>query len=224
MSNDKFQDKYNEVFQSLKEEKMNWDFDDFLKKAEGNQEEVSADEAPIIPLQGTKPSLPKWFWMAASVVILLSVGFLFNDNQNREVADQAKLVENEIQKQKNDFINENHNPNSQVAVHITDSVSGPKQDSIFVENSIAEKDVLDEILSKKSRIKKESKPRYVDNSGLKNKTFKDSIGYKDSYVIVNGKRIENVEEAINVTRYSFQVMAANVNQALHTQVMDNVDN
>lgn len=222
MSNDKFQDKYNEIFQGLKEEKMNWDFEDFLQKAEGS--DISADEAPIIPIQSKKPSLPKWFWMAASAVILLSVGFLFNDNQNREVADQAKLVENEIQKQKNDFINENHNPNSQVAVHITDSVSGPKQDSIFVENSIAEKDVLDEILSKKSRIKKESKPRYVDNSGLKNKTFKDSIGYKDSYVIVNGKRIENVEEAINVTRYSFQVMAANVNQALHTQVMDNVDN
>ncbi|WP_435523992.1 hypothetical protein [Chryseobacterium indoltheticum] len=72
-------------------------------------------------------------------------------------------------------------------------------------------------------MKKESKPRYVENSGFKNKTFKDSIGYKDSYVIVNGKRIENVEEAINATRYSFQVMAHNVNQALHTQVMDNVD-
>lgn len=221
MSNDKFQDKYNEIFQDLKEEKMNWDFEDFLQKAEAS--EISTGKAPIIPIQSKKPSLPKWFWMAASAVILLSVGFLFNDNQNGEVADQAKLVENEIQKQKNDFINENHNPNSQVAVHITDSVSGPKQDSIFVDNSIAEKDVLDEILSKKSRIKKESKPRYVDNSGLKNKTFKDSIGYKDSYVIVNGKRIDNMEEAINVTKYSFQVVANNVNQALAPKVMDNVD-
>lgn len=221
MSNDKFQNKYNEIFQGLKEERMNWDFEDFLQKAEGN--DISADEAPIIPIQGKKPSLPKWFWMAASAVILLSFGFLFNYNQNGEVVDQAKLVENEIQKQKNDFINENHNPNSQVAVHITDSVSGPKQDSIFVENSIAEKDVLDEILSKKSRIKKESKPRYVYNSGLKNQTLKDSTGYKDSYVIVNGKRIDNMEEAINITKYSFQVVANNVNQALAPKVMDNVD-
>ncbi|MCD0479449.1 hypothetical protein LPB90_13385 [Chryseobacterium sp. LC2016-29] len=223
MSKDKFQDKYNEVFQSLKEEKMNWDFDDFLKAAEGDQDEVSANETPIIPLQGKKPSLPKWFWMAASAVILLSVGFLFNYNQNGEVADQAKLVENEIQKQKNDFINENHNPNSQVAVHITDSVSGPKQDSIFVDNSIAEKDVLDEILSKKSRIKKESKPRYVYNAQKNNLDQKDSTGYKGSYVIVNGKRIDNMEEAINVTKYSFQVVANNVNQALAPKVMDNVD-
>ncbi|SUX47670.1 hypothetical protein [Chryseobacterium indoltheticum] len=222
MSNDKFQDKYNEIFQGLKEEKMNWNFEDFLQKAEGNI--VSENEVPIIPIQGKKPSLPKWFWMAASAVILLSFGFLFNDYQNGEAADQAKLVENEIQKQKTDFINENHNHDSQVAVHITDSVSGPKQDSIFVENPIAEKDVLDELLSKKSRIKKQSKPRYVYNSELKNNTSKDSTGYKDSYVIVNGKRIDNMEEAINVTRYSFQVMAANVNQALHTQVMDNVEN
>lgn len=222
MSNDKFQDKYNEIFQGLKEEKMNWNFEDFLQKAEGNI--VSENEVPIIPIQGKKPSLPKWFWMAASAVILLSFGFLFNDYQNGEAEDQAKLVENEIQKQKTDFINENHNHDSQVAVHITDSVSGPKQDSIFVEDPIAEKDVLDELLSKKSRIKKQSKPRYVYNSELKNNTSKDSTGYKDSYVIVNGKRIDNMEEAINVTRYSFQVMAANVNQALHTQVMDNVEN
>lgn len=221
MSNDKFQDKYNEIFQGLKEEKMNWNFEDFLQKAEGNI--VSENDAPIIPIQGKKPSPPKWFWMAASAVILLSFGFLFNDYQNGGTADQAKLVENEIQKQKTDFINENHNHDSQVAVHITDSVSGPKQDSIFVENPIAEKDVLDELLSKKSRIKKQSKPRYVYNSELKNNTSKDSTGYKDSYVIVNGKRIDNMEEAINITKYSFQVMANNVNQALAPKVMDNVD-
>ncbi|WP_276699884.1 hypothetical protein [Chryseobacterium sp.] len=221
MSKDKFQDKYDEIFQGLKEEKMNWNFEDFLQKAEGN--DISADETPIIPIQNKKPSLPKWFWMAASAVILLSVGFLFNNNQNGEVVDRAKLVENEIQKQKNDFINENHNPNSQVAVHITDSASGPKQDSIFVENSIAEKDVLDEILSKKSRIKKESKPRFVYNEQKNNLNQKDSTGYKGSYVIVNGKRIDNMEEAINVTKYSFQVVANNVNQALAPKVMDNVD-
>lgn len=221
MSNDKFQDKYNEVFQSLKEEKMNWDFEDFLKKAEGNDDEVS--EVPIIPIQGKKPSFPKWSWMAASVVILLSLGFIFNYNQNDEVNNQAQLVENEIQKQKSDFINENHNHDVQVAVHTVDSATGAKRDSIFIENSIAEKDVLDEILSKKSRIKKETKPRYVQNSVFKNNTLKDSTGYKDSYVIVNGKRIENMEEAINITKYSFQVMATNVNQALNTKVMDNVE-
>lgn len=225
MNKDKFQDKYNEVFQNLKEEKMNWDFEDFLQKAEGRDDDISSDDTPIIPINSKqKPTFPKWFWMAASAVILFALAFIFNFNQNNEMSNQAKLVENEIQKQKSDFINENHNHDVQVAVHTVDSASKAKKDSIFIENSIAEKDVLDEILSKKSRIKKESKPRFVENSGYNNKAFQDSIGYKDSYVIVNGKRIDNVEEAINVTRYSFQIMAANVNQALHHQVMDNVEN
>lgn len=222
MNNDKFQDKYNEIFQNLKEEKMNWDFEDFLKKAERNEDEISSNETLVIPIQAKKPSFPKWFWMAASAVILLGLAFIFNYNQTNGLNEQARLVENEIQKQKTEFINENHNHDVQVAVHTTDSASGAKKDSIFIENSIAEKDVLDEILSKKSRIKKESKPRYVYNS-QSNLSQKDSTGYKDSYVIVNGKRIENMEEAINVTKYSFQVVANNVNQALAPKVMDNVD-
>ena len=222
MNNDKFQDKYNEVFQSLKEEKMNWDFEDFLKKTEEKDDEFSSGETPVIPIESKKPSFPKWFWMAASAVILFGLAFIFNYNQSNGLNEKAKLVENEIQKQKSDFINENHNPDSQVAVHTVDSVSGAKKDSIFIENSIAEKDVLDEILSKKSRIKKESKPRFVYNSSA-NLSQKDSTGYKDSYVIVNGKRIENLEEAINVTKYSFQVVANNVNQALAPKVMDNVE-
>jgi len=222
MNNDKFQDKYNEIFQNLKEEKMNWDFEDFLKKAEGNEDEVSSNETPVIPIQAKKPSFPKWFWMAASAVILFGLAFIFNYNQTNGLNEQARLVENEIQKQKTEFINENHNHDVQVAVHTADSASGAKKDSIFIENSIAEKDVLDEILSKKSRIKKESKPRYVYNS-QGNLSKHDSTGYKDSYVIVNGKRIENMEEAINVTKYSFQVVANNVNQALAPKVMDNVD-
>ena len=218
MSNDQFQYKYKDVLKDLKGEKMNWDFEDFLQKAEGNVN----DEAEIIPIGNGKPSFPKWFWMAASVVLLFSVGLFFNYNQNADVENQAQLVENEIQKQKSDFIKENHEHQTQVAVLSSDSISGEKKDSIFQEVSLAEVDVLDKILSKKSRIKKETKPRYVSNSAVKN--IKDSTGYKDSYVIVNGKRIENMEEAINVTKYSFQVVANNMNQALtQPKVMDNVE-
>lgn len=54
----------------------------------------------------------------------------------------------------------------------------------------------------------------MNNSSFSNKALKDSTGYKNSYVIVNGKRIDNVEEAINVTKYSFQIFADNVSQKL----------
>lgn len=216
MNNDQYQDKYTQVLKDLKEEKMNWNFEDFLQKAE------SVDhEAETIPITKVKPSFPKWFWMAASVVIIFSIGLIFNYIQNAEVNNQS-LVENEIQKQKSDFINENHEHQTQVAVLNNDSISGAKKDSIFEENTLAETDVLDKILSKRSRIKKETKPRYVQNSDIKN--IKDSTGYRGSYVIVNGKRIDNMEEAINVTKYSLQVVANNVNQAFEQpKVMDNVE-
>jgi len=221
MNKDQYQDKYDEIFKDLKEEKMNWDFEDFLQKAES-----SNNEAEIIPLHNKKPSFPKWFWMAASVVLIFGVGFIFNlnQNQNADFQDKAKLVESQIQKQKSDFIKENHEHEKQVAVN-HDSISEAKKDSIFQENTLAEKDVLDEILSKKSRIKKQTKPRYVDNSHKKyNEAPADSTGYHNSYVIVNGKKIDNVEEAINITKYSFQVVANNVHQTLsQPKVMDNVD-
>lgn len=212
MSKDKFQDKYDEVFQDLKEERMEWDFEDFLKKAEGKDEVEKSGEAPVISIDSkNKPAFPKWFWMAASVVVLLSIGFIFNYNNHQSIETQAQMVENQIKSEKNSFIEENNE--QQVAVnHVSDSVNGIKQDSLFQENTIAEKDYLDEILPKRGRLKKERKPRYVDNSS--HQKAADSTGYKDSYVIVNGKRIENVEEAINVTKYSFQIFANNVSEKL----------
>lgn len=213
MSKDKFQDKYDEVFQDLKEEKMDWDFEDFLKKAEGKEGVEKNDEAPIIPIDSkNKPAFPKWFWMAASAVMLLSIGFVLNYN-HQSIKDQAQMVENQIKQQKNNFIEENNEQQVQVAVnHVSDSVAGARKDSLFQENIMAEKDYLDEILPKRGRLKKERKPRYVDNSSYGKAA--DSTGYKDSYVIVNGKRIENVEEAINVTKYSFQIFANNVSEKL----------
>jgi hypothetical protein len=212
MSKDKFQDKYDEIFRGIKEEKMDWDFEDFLKKAEGKEDEVQEQkETPIIPI-GTKanPSFPKWFWMAASVIVLLSAGFILNRNQHSQVEDQARLVESRIRQQKNNFIEENSEHQEQVAINpVNDSLSEAKKDSLFEGGKLAEKDVLDEILPKRGRLKKERKPKYVYNAS---KT--DSTGYKDSYVIVNGKRIDNVEEAINVTKYSFQIFANNVSEKL----------
>lgn len=221
MSKDQFQNKYDEIFHEIKEEKMEWSFEDFLQKAEGGDSE--SNEAPIIPLQKNKPSFPKWFWMAAGLVLLFSVGFLMN-NYRIGVAEREKLVKDEVLKQKSRFIEENNDHQEQVAVNHTDSISGVKKDSLFQENSVAEKDVMDEILPKRGRLKKESKPRFVDNSSYKTKkTLNDSTGYKDSYVIVNGKRIDNVDEAINITKYSFQIFANNVSEKLVQPAVVNDD-
>lgn len=214
MNKDQSQNKYDEIFRDIKEEKMDWSFEDFLQKTEEGAPGTETNDTPIIPLQKNKPSFPKWFWMAAGIVLVFSVGFFFNDYRTG-VIEKEQFVKNEVLKQKSKFIEENNDHQEQVAVNHTDSISGAKKDSIFQENSVAEKDVLDEILPKRGRLKKETRPRFVNNASFKNnKALKDSTGYKDSYVIVNGKRIDNVEEAINVTKYSFQIFANNVSEKL----------
>ncbi|UTX46942.1 hypothetical protein [Chryseobacterium sp. MA9] len=201
MKKDQLQDKYNEVFRDIKEEKMDWSFEDFLQTAEGAEPEQNI--APVIPLEEKKkPSFPKWFWMAASVMLVFSIG-LFLNNNNKDAQDKGKLVKDEILKQKSGFIEENSDHQEQVAVNHTDSISGVKKDSVFQDNQVAEKDVLDEILPKRGRLKKETRPRYVSNASNK-KNLNDSVSaYNDSYVIVNGKRISSEKEAIDVAKYSF---------------------
>lgn len=61
MSKDQFQNKYDEIFREIKEEKMDWNFEDFLQQTqEGNTE---TKDVPVIPLK-KKPSFPKWGWLA----------------------------------------------------------------------------------------------------------------------------------------------------------------
>ncbi|MDW9379723.1 hypothetical protein [Chryseobacterium sp. JV558] len=222
MKKDQLQDKYNEVFQNIKEEKMDWSFEDFLQTAEGAEPEQHI--APVIPLEEKKkPSFPKWFWMAASVMLVFSIGFFLNNN-NKDAQDKEKLVKDEILKQKSRFIEENSDHQEQVALNHTDSISGVKKDSVFQDNQVAEKDVMDEILPKRGRLKKETRPRYVSNTS-NNKSLNDSASaYNDSYVIVNGKRISSEKEAIDVAKYSFMKLGTEFKKTVaSSQKNENID-
>ena len=201
---------------------MNWSFEDFLQQTEEGTPE--AKDVPVIPLK-KKPSFPKWGWLAAGLLILLSIGFVFN-GLNSSVQDREKLVKDEVLKQKSGFIEENNDHQEQVAVNHTDSISGAKKDSIFQDNTVAEKDVMDEILPKRGRLKKESKPRYVNNSTIQNgKDANDSTQYDDSYVIVNGKRITSEKEAIDVAKYSFMKLGNEFKKTVATsQKNESIDN
>jgi len=119
MKKDTTDDQYKEITQELKEEKMNWDFEDFLEKTK--------QEEKIIPLvQKTKGgSFPKTFWMAASVILLVSVGIFYNYETKKSVKEQDHLVQNEILKQKDTFQQE-----TQLAVNQIDDSLKIKSDSI----------------------------------------------------------------------------------------------
>ena len=73
MNKDKFQDKYNEIFQEIREEKMNWNFDDFLAKTEEKPQ-----DAKIVPLH--KKSSKQWMYIAASLVLIAGFGIILKNN------------------------------------------------------------------------------------------------------------------------------------------------
>ena len=210
--------KYDKIFNELKEEKMNWDFEDFLAKAEEKEE--------IIPLnkKSSGGTISKFYWMAASLVLLISAGVFFKFNETKSIEDQDVFVKTEILKQKNDF----GNGNEIVALQTNDSVK-IVTDSL-VSDSVSHKDAADmveKILPKRGRIKRESRPQFVQNSPEKSakKPAEKNTDYNSNYVIINGQRIENEQEAIDLTKFSFRILSENVSKTVaSTEAMNSFNN
>ncbi len=216
MKTDRSQDKYNEIFQELRDEKMKWNFEDFLAEAE-------KEEKPVIKISEKKSaSFPKFYWLAASLVLLASVGAFFKFIQPSSIQEQNDLVKNEIIKQKDDF----GNGNEIVAVHSNDSLKTASDSLVTDSVSIGtDEDLMDKILPKRGRIKINSRPVYVqnDNAEKSAKKINENVsGYESNYVIINGQKIENEQEAIDLAKYSLQILSENVSKTVaHTDVLPN---
>ena len=78
-------------------------------------------------------------------------------------------------------------------------------------------DVIEKILPKRGRIKRQARPQFVDNSTPeKSATGKTAQNpeYQSNYVIINGQKIENEQEAIDLTKYSFRILSENVSKTV----------
>lgn len=205
MKTDKSQDKYSEIFQELREEKMNWDFEDFLAEAE-------KEEKSIIKITEKKSaSFPKFYWLAASLVLLASLGVFFKFIKEAGINDQNRLVKAEIIKQKETF-----NPEKGYAgLQQNDSI---KTDSLKNETEVsADPEIMDKILPKRGRIKRNMRSVYVENSTLEKsaqKIIETDPDYESNFVIINGQKIENEQEAIDVAKYSFRILSENVTKTV----------
>ncbi|MBW8361905.1 MAG: hypothetical protein K0M56_06925 [Kaistella sp.] len=218
MQNDKSQEKYSEIFRELKEEKMDWNFEDFLAKAENT--EIKSPE-----VSGKKgASFPKIFLMAASLVLLVSLGIVFKFFNGPTQTEQSLLVENEIRKQKNDF----ENSNIIAALQNEDSVT-VASDSLVSDSAISgnNEDVLDKILPKRGRLKKQVRPHFVQNSAPLKSAPVNSVSnsdYESDYVIINGQKIESEQEAIDLTKYSFRILSENMSKTVaQTDALNNLN-
>lgn len=204
------------LFKTLKDEKsetMDWDFDDFLKKA---------DVSKIIPLQKkTSFKISKIFWMAASVVLLFGLYFGYQNFTQNMIAEHNDQISEQIKNQKRDFNNENSvAANDEVNDSLkNDSDSAATEKPISKDEERAANETVDKILSKKGRIKKKTRQKYTYNeTNYKHKTTAVPE-YQDNYVMINGHKIKDEEEAIDVAKYSFQILSEKVNKTIASTVI-----
>lgn len=187
MNKDKFQVEYKEVFQKLKEEEMNWNFEDFLAKA----------EEKTIPVQKNN-STPKWYWLAASLVMLFGLVMFFNTDFNPTKLKNraATRIESQIE---------------------VSSLSNIKPDEEF---PLTKKIATEPALYKKSKYKKSAQnlAQHILKSTKKrhNTTPVDAEieEYNPDFVVVNGKPIASENEAINYTKNALEMLGGNINTAL----------
>ena len=220
MKKDQSEDQYKKITQELKEEKMNWDFEDFLKKTEENEK--------VIPLvqKAKGGSFPKNFWMAASIILLIAITVFFNYEKKSTLNTEDNFAKN-IQKTKDSLNQEFNLANNTVSdtlktkseIKVNDSTSTVEQ---------KESAIMDQILPKRGRIKKVTRERYVQVTTPKRNTPKNKIetsDYESNYVIINGQKIENEQEAIDLTKYSFQILSENVSKTMaQTDALNNLNN
>lgn len=220
MKKDQSQDKYKEIAQELKEEKMNWDFEDFLEKTKQEEKTI-----PLVK-KSKGGTFPKTFWMAASIILLISMGIFFNYERKNTISENDQLVQNEILRQKDTFQQE-----SNLAVNLINDTLRVKSDSIISDSArtveqINEADIIDQIVPKRGRINRNAQERYAEVSSpktLKEKT--QSSNYESNYVIINGQEIKNEQEAIDLTKYSFRILSENVSKTVaQTEVINSFTN
>ncbi|MGC4128754.1 MAG: hypothetical protein QM564_04180 [Bergeyella sp.] len=208
MSKDRFQDKYDEVFKDLKEEKMNWNFEDFLKKTEEKADaEPEERSGKVIPL----PFLSKYVWIAASTAILagLFFGVKYWNSGSQSVTEQDLMVKTEVEKQKGEIFNDN----TFAATEDTLKVQSEMKDSLSYEVSDPD-EVINKIVPKRGRMKKVQREKYVNNDKKNQPTE-----YQDDFVIINGHKITSEEEAINIAKYSFRMFSENVAKSVASSVV-----
>lgn len=196
MNKDKFQNKYTEIFQEIKEEKMDWNFEDFLA-----QTEQKAEGAKIVPLQ--KKSSKQWLYIAASLVLITGFGIILKNN----FSENTTVKPTEIAKINNQGKPENQNiANNQTMAKVDDN------NFPITRNVNAEP-----IKRKKSKYKKSA--QYLAQNSTKNhhnsaKNGDKNIEYNPNFVIINGKPVATEDEAIKYTKNAIDMLGGNINTAL----------
>lgn len=197
MNTDKFQDKYNEIFQELKEEKMDWNFDDFLAQTE------KPLEAKIVSLK-KKPN-KQWIYLAASMAVIVGFGIVLKNNFSEKTnIEPTKIVQN----------TSTENTSIQNITKIESTVK-------VTDNTMPITRTINTEPVKRKKSKYKNTAQYLaknHQSTYKNqkKVHIDDeiVEYNPSFVIINGKPVATEDEAIKYTKNAIDMLGGNINTAL----------
>lgn len=189
MKTDQYQDKYEEITGILKEEKLDWDFEDFLSETENSE--------------SGKEKFTLWqkyrtFFSAAAAITFIGIMLVFFKFSNRNPKPENIA-----------------NPQNSIAhnsvITVADSVQIKDSATAEISEGSEERKTIDKILPKRGRMRSTLRPRYASHQPEK---IKEEIpAYNPEYVMVNGKKIYSEEEAIETTKKALGMVAEGVNMA-----------
>ena len=195
----------NPYFSFLKEEKqekLDIKFEDFLNKA--TKQNVTK-EPKIVALPIVKRKSYTQYWMAASLVLLMGIsGFwMFNNPENIE-PQIAKHTETP-KKVETPKVSPIENGSTQQPV-LTQQNTQPKIQKVAKKNAVENQESKTQFAY--------HQPKEIKKDQNLNKVNSDS-DYNPNYVIINGKPIYNEQEAIAITKDTFNYFASNVTQTIN---------
>lgn len=195
----------NPYFSFLKEEKqekLDIKFEEFLNKA--TKQNVTK-EPKIVALPIVKRKSYTQYWMAASLVLLMGIsGFwMFNNPENIE-PQIAKHTETP-KKVETPKVSPIENGSTQQPV-LTQQNTQPKIQKVAKKNAAENQPSTTQFAYQQ--------PKEIKKDQNLNKVNSDS-DYNPNYVIINGKPIYNEQEAIAITKDTFNYFASNVTQTIN---------
>ncbi len=189
----------NPYFSFLKEEKkekMDLNFEDFLKKTE---------EPKIIPMPVTRKKTYSQYWMAASLILLMGISgvWMFNNPETLE-PQMARHTNKSMPAEPIEVTPDSgtENPSEVLAQNNSGQEKAGKEVKILTQHQ-------------KSKTQFVHQPKQIDTDNQNQPKVATDSDYNPNYVIINGKPVYSEQEAIAVTEDTFNYFASNVTQTIN---------
>lgn len=202
-------------FESLQEEKtqkMNWDFEDFIAKTKENTSVVSISKHR----SQNNTIKTSWYWMAASFLVMMSVGYFLIGENGAENSVSTELV------------TAPKLPSTQNTIIAAEEEPKVVSENIVSTTPKVKKAAPKTIISKKQPIQlarnTETKQEKVENNMVDEPLPIQDTEYESGFVMINGKKIENEEAAIHITQNAFKMFAGNVSAGVQqTEILKRIE-